>query len=133
MKEKNIFAYKHFLSLNISDFSLFFLWKLQPPLKKVTPLSQQHPSKSWCPVKSLLFENLVGGSPPSLLQKEGGRGAHYAIVLVLFHGEHFYGFSENDSRKCQKKEKHIHFTTNISINTGNRYFWFIIFIIYDFL
>ena len=126
------------MSLNISDFSLFFLWKLQPSLKKVTPLFQQHPSKSWCPVKSPLFENLVGGSPPpppSLLQKEGGRSAHYAIVLVLFHGEHFYGFSENDSRKCQKKrkkEKHIHFTTNISIYTGNRYFWFMIFMIYDF-
>ena len=35
--EKNIFAYKLFLSLNISDFNLFFMWKLQTPLKKVTP------------------------------------------------------------------------------------------------
>ena len=37
MTEKNIFAYKLFLSWNISDFNLFFMWQLQPPLKKVTP------------------------------------------------------------------------------------------------
>ena len=33
MTENNIFVYKHFLSLNISDFSLFFMEKLQPPEK----------------------------------------------------------------------------------------------------
>ena len=52
MTEKNIFAYKLFLSLNISDFNLFFMWKLQPSWKKSPPLSQQPPSKSWGPVKS---------------------------------------------------------------------------------
>ena len=31
MAEKNIFAYKLFLSLNISDFNLLLMWKLQPP------------------------------------------------------------------------------------------------------
>ena len=31
MTEKNIFVYKLFLSLNISNFSLFFMWKFQPP------------------------------------------------------------------------------------------------------
>ena len=36
MTEKNIFAYELFLSLNISDFNLFFMWQLQPPLKKFT-------------------------------------------------------------------------------------------------
>ena len=37
MTEKNIFAYKLLLSLNMSDSDLFFMWKLQPPpLKKVT-------------------------------------------------------------------------------------------------
>ena len=36
MTEKNIFAYKLFSSLNISDFNFLFLWKLQPPLKNVT-------------------------------------------------------------------------------------------------
>ena len=34
--EKNVFAYKLFLSLNISDFNLFFIWKLKTP-EKVTP------------------------------------------------------------------------------------------------
>ena len=45
----NIFAYKNFLSLNISDFNLFFMLKLQTPLflkKASPPLSQQPPSKS---------------------------------------------------------------------------------------
>ena len=43
MTEKNIFAYKLFLSLNISDCNLFFMWKLQPPLKKVAPLFPSNP------------------------------------------------------------------------------------------
>ena len=46
MTGKNIFAYKLYLSLNISDFNLFFMWKLQPPLKKLPSLSQQPPFKS---------------------------------------------------------------------------------------
>ena len=29
MTEKNIFGYKLFLALNISDFNLFFMWKLE--------------------------------------------------------------------------------------------------------
>ena len=37
MTEKNIVVDKLFLLLNIWDFSLFFMLKLQPPLKKVTP------------------------------------------------------------------------------------------------
>ena len=70
MTEKNIFAYKLFLSLNISDFN---------PWKKSPPLSQELPSKSWGPVK-----------PPPLFwkfgwrlylhplpQQKGGWGAHY--------------------------------------------------------
>ena len=79
MTEKSIFADKLSLSLNISDFNSFFMWKLQPPWKS-PPFSQQTPSKSWGPSKSPLFENLVGGAttpppPPALLQKGG---AHYA-------------------------------------------------------
>ena len=31
MTEKNIFVYKVFLSLNILEFSLFFIKKLRPP------------------------------------------------------------------------------------------------------
>ena len=46
MTEKNIFAYELFLSLNISDFSLFFMQKLQPPpLKKVNLLFPSNPRR----------------------------------------------------------------------------------------
>ena len=52
--EKNIFVYKLFMSLNISDFSLFF-WKFAPPplpLKKVTPLIPSNfPSQRWGPFR----------------------------------------------------------------------------------
>ena len=78
MTEKNIFAYKLFLSLNISDFNLFFMWKLQPPWKKSPPLSQQPPSKSWGPVKPPPFRKFGWRLNPSPLQKGGG--AHYAVV-----------------------------------------------------
>ena len=37
MTEKNIFIYKIIFSLDISDFNLFFMWNLQPSLKKVIP------------------------------------------------------------------------------------------------
>ena len=37
MTVKIIFADQLFLSLNISDFNLLFMWKLQHPMKKVTP------------------------------------------------------------------------------------------------
>ena len=72
MTEKIIFVYELFLSLNISDFSLLFIWKLQPPEKN------HHPQKSWGPVKSSppFFENLVGGSTPPPPRKKGGRGFH---------------------------------------------------------
>ena len=35
--EKNIFIYKRFLSLNISDFSFIFYLKIAPPLKSSPP------------------------------------------------------------------------------------------------
>ena len=38
MTEKNIFVYKHFLSLNISDFSLIFFCKTANPPEKSYPL-----------------------------------------------------------------------------------------------
>ena len=43
MTEKNIFAYKLFLSLIIWDFNLFFMWKLQPPWKRSPPLFPSNP------------------------------------------------------------------------------------------
>ena len=51
MTEKNIFAYKLFLSLNISDFNLFLCENCNPCLIKVTPSFPATPSKSWGPVK----------------------------------------------------------------------------------
>ena len=51
MTEKNIFAYKLFLSLNISDFNLILCENCTPPPeKRHPPLSQQPPSKSYGPV-----------------------------------------------------------------------------------
>ena len=66
MAEKNISVYKLFLSLNISDFSLFvcFFVKLQPPEKSYPFLSSP----------PLFFENLVGGSTP--LPNSRKRGVH---------------------------------------------------------
>ena len=43
------------------------------------------------------------------------------MINLLFYGEHFYGFSENDSWKHEFK-RNIHCTTNISIYTGHRHF-----------
>ena len=68
MREKNIFAYKPFLLLNISDFK-FSCENCKPPSpappwKSSSPLSQQFTSKSWGPVKSQLLENLVGALTP---------------------------------------------------------------------
>ena len=66
VKEKNIFAYKPFLTSNTSDFDLFFMWKLQlSSWKKSSPISQQFTSKSWGPVKPPILQNLVGGSMPA--------------------------------------------------------------------
>ena len=67
MTEKNIFAYKLLLSLNISDINLFFYAKTATPLKKVTPLV---PSNSPLNVEVL-------SSQDSPTQQKGGEGAYY--------------------------------------------------------
>ena len=76
MTVKNIFVYKLFLLLNISNFSLFFfLKKLEPPTEKNTPLFSSNPPLKVEVLSSLpLFENLVGGSNP-LPSRKGGGGA----------------------------------------------------------
>ena len=76
MTDKNTFANKIFLSLNISDFHLFFMWQLHPlPPKKVTP---SFPATSLQKLRSCqatpLLKIVVGGSNPSC-RKSGG--AHY--------------------------------------------------------
>ena len=78
MTEKNIFAYKIFLSLNISD-SIFVKIATPPP----PPMKKATPSKSWGPTKSPLFENLIRGSTPS----RKGAGVHtmmYFMFLLYF-------------------------------------------------
>ena len=61
------FVYKLSLSLNISDFSFFIMYKLQPLSEKYhPPLSQQPSSKNWDLFKSPLSGNLVGGSGGSV-------------------------------------------------------------------
>ena len=78
--EKNIFAYKLFLSLNISDFNSFLCENCTPPEKSHPPPSNL-PSKSWGPVKPPpLFKNLVGGSTPL---QNGGGGAPYVKRLFF--------------------------------------------------
>ena len=83
MTEKNIFVYKLFLSLNISDlcclFDLCFLWKNCNPPEKNHPSFPATPSKYCDPVKPLLFENLIGGPPP---RRKGG-GAYYADPTLV--------------------------------------------------
>ena len=89
--EKNIFTYKLFLSLNISDFNLFFTWKIQHP----PPCEKSHSSSFPAPPLKVLssppvFENLVGGStsPPSPPPhpsscRNGVGGAHYGCSSVF--------------------------------------------------
>ena len=50
MIEKNVFVYKLFLSLNISDLFIFFC-KIATRWKELPPLFQQPPSQSWGPVQ----------------------------------------------------------------------------------
>ena len=134
MKEKNIFAYKLFLLLNISDFNLFLCENCNPPIPPSNPpLSQQPPLK----VEVL-------SSPPSWrfgwrlnpLQK-GGRcplwyfpllitaptthfsNFHFSICEVPtnrfsisdsnFGTPHFHDFSDvHMNKKLQKKKKNTH-------------------------
>ena len=78
MTKKIIFIYKLLLSLNVSDFSFFYVKTATPPWKKSPPFSQQPPSKNWDPVKPPpFFLNLVGGSTP--LPQQKGRGVHTMI------------------------------------------------------
>ena len=66
MTEKKFFAYKLFLSWNISDFIFFFFVKIAPPpWKKSPPLSQQSPS----------WKFIWRFSPPS--GRGGGVHTHY--------------------------------------------------------
>ena len=75
--------YTDLFTLNISDFNLLFMSKLQPPWKKSPRSFPATPSKSWGPVKSFLFENLVGGSTLPSSAERGG-GAHHTTNLTSY-------------------------------------------------
>ena len=75
MTEKNIFTYKLFLSLNISDFNLFFYFKIAPSppppsLKKSLLSFPATPSKSWGPISPPFFWKF--GWRFNLPSREGG-------------------------------------------------------------
>ena len=80
--EKNIFAYKLFLLLNISDFNFFFYVKIAPPLpsplKKVIPSFSASTSKSWGPVKPPFFKILFQVQLPSQQKR---RNAYFGGLL----------------------------------------------------
>ena len=68
MTEKNIFADKLFLSLNISYFNLFFMWKLHTPSEKSHPLFPSNPPLKIEVLSSPLFLKiwLETQTPPPL-------------------------------------------------------------------
>ena len=73
MTEKNIFAYRLFLSLNISDFNLFFCENCNPsPEKKSPPLSQQPPLKVEVLSSPPFWKYGWRFNPPAERVKEGG-------------------------------------------------------------
>ena len=74
MTEKNIFPYKLFSLLNISDYNLFFFVKIAMPPEKSHPFfpRNSHIKVEVLSSPLLLFENLAGGSNP----QQKGRGMH---------------------------------------------------------
>ena len=91
MTEKDIFAYKLFLSLNISDFNLF-LWENcipPPPWKKLSPLSQQPPLKAEVLPRPPFWKFGWRLNPP--LQKAWGVGGgcplciQYLFIYVYYY------------------------------------------------
>ena len=92
MAEKNIFAYKLFLSLNISDFNLFFYVKIATPLKKRKKSPPFPPFSQSCQAPPTLFENLVGGSTPPC---RNGASAHYAYLKKKGNADSFAAKDRN--------------------------------------
>ena len=105
-----------FLSLNISDFNLFFMWKLQLPPEKITPSFPATSSKSLkvevlsSPLPFLKIWVEVHLPPP---QPKGG--VHYAIcdgespVILLAPAFLFYTLQRLtvSAHRCFEKEKSL--------------------------
>ena len=81
MTEKTFLFINFFLSLNVSDFSLFLCKNCNPLEKSHRPLTQQPPLKIEVLSSPPIFENLVGGSTPTV-ERQGG--AHYVRLNNSF-------------------------------------------------
>ena len=79
MTEKNIFVYISFLSLNISDFSLFFC-KTATTLKNLTPSFQATPLLKLRSYQAPPFWKF--GRRLNLCPQQKGGGAHYDTCMV---------------------------------------------------
>ena len=78
MTKKIIFIYKLLLSLNVSDFSFFYVKTATPPWKKSPPFSQQAPLKIEILSSPLPFFKIWSvAQPPSPSRIE--RGVHTMI------------------------------------------------------
>ena len=107
------------MSLNISDFYLLFMWKLQPPEKSCPPLSQQPPSKSWDFVKKTQLHSSIHSEirvPCPFFDHN-----HPKIIEVIFtslnfdqlvknqHSSAIYSCNTGDFRVSWCKRSHTHF------------------------
>ena len=90
--ERNIFAYKLFLSLNISDFTFYVKIANPPcPLKKVTLLLPSNPLLKVEVLSSpAIFENLVGGSTPPPQPAEGREGGVHSMSYALMTNMNYF-------------------------------------------
>ena len=84
MAEKNVFVYKPFSPLNISNLFCFLCKTCTHPLKKVTPSFPATPSKSWGFVKPPFLRIWLKVNPPPPPPAERGGGAHYEEVWLTF-------------------------------------------------
>ena len=101
-----------FFSLNIGYFSLFFMEKLHPPLKKVTPSFSATSSKNWDPAKPPFLKNWSEAQPSS---RKGGRGGRctlcYSAVYILVSGSVIIDRAGNNDNEKQshKRNKEVTF------------------------
>ena len=83
MTEKNIFAYKLFLSLNISDFNLL-CDNCTPSRKKSPPLSQQPPLKVEVLSSPPFLKIWLEVQPPLPPPQQKGEGLHTIVPYGLW-------------------------------------------------
>ena len=103
MTEKNIFVYKLFLSLRISDFSLFFMQKQQPP-KKCKPLFPSNPPLKIEILSALppLFWKFGRRLNPHPAEREGCTLCHPLPIYQIENSDTFRSFSKDEVEKKKK-------------------------------